>query len=108
MSAEVRTFPIDNHIPIDRRGMSQAYLSDGTPMKLFFDSGASRSSLSKKCYDSTPMLHKLPKFVTTCTGIRIGNGYIVQALFVIPILFMSCGHTFEIYTTGAEIDDGMD
>ena len=106
--SEVRTFPIDNHTPIDGRGMSQAYLSDGTPMKLFFDSGTSRSYLSKKFYDSTPMLHKLPKFVTTCTGIRIGNGSIVQALYVIPILFMSCGHTFEIYTIVAEIDNGMD
>ena len=50
----------------------------------------------------------MPKFVTTCTGIRIANGSIVQALFVIPLLFMSCGHTFEIFTIVAEIDDDMD
>ena len=54
------------------------------------------------------MLHDRPKFVTTCTGIRIGNGSIVSALFVIPILFMTCGHTFEIFTIVAEIDDDMD
>ena len=54
------------------------------------------------------MLHDMSKFVTTCTGIRIGNGSIVQALFVIPLLFMSCGHTFEIFTIVAEIDDDMD
>ena len=89
---EPRTFPVDNHIPFDGR----AYLSNGTPMKLFFDSGASRSYLSKKFYDSNPVLHDMPKFVTTCTGIRIGNGSIVQALFVIPLPFMSCRHTFEI------------
>ena len=47
-------------------------------------------------------------YVTTCTGIRIGNGSIVPALFVIPILFMACGHTFEIFTIVAEIDDDMD
>ena len=105
---EPRTFPVDNHIPFDGRGMSKAYLSTGTPMKLFFDSGASRSYLSKRFYDSNPMLHDMPKFVTTCTGIRIGNGSIVTALFVIPILFMSCGHTFEIFTIVAEIDDDMD
>ena len=35
---EPRTFPIDNHIPFDGRGMSKAYLSNGTPIKLFFDS----------------------------------------------------------------------
>ena len=105
---EPRTFPVDNHIPFDGRGMSKAYLSNGTPMKLFFDSGASRSYLSKKFYDSNPVLHDMPKFVTTCIGIRIGNGSIVQALFVIPILFMSCGHIFEIITFVAEIDDDMD
>ena len=88
--------------------MSKAYLSNGTPMKLFFDSRASRSYLSKKFYDSNPVLHDMPKFVTTCAGIRIGNGSIVQALFVIPLLFMSCGHTFEIFTIVAEIDDDMD
>ena len=105
---EPRTFPVDNYIPFDGRGMSKAYLSNGTPMKLFFDSGASRSYHSKKFYDSNPVLHDMPKFVTTCTGIRIGNGSIVQALFVIPILFMASGHTFEIFTIVAEIDDDKD
>ena len=36
------------------------------------------------------------------------NRSIVPALFVIPILFMACGHTFEIFTIVAEIDDDMD
>ena len=105
---EPRTFPVDNHIPFDGRGMSKAYLSNGTPMKMFFDSGASRSYLSKRFYETNPMLHDMLKYVTTCTGIRIGNGSIVPALFVIPILFMACGHTFEIFTIVAEIDDDMD
>ena len=105
---EPRTFPVDNHIPFDGRGVSKAYLSNGTPMKMFFDSGASRSYLSKRFYDTNPVLHDMPKYVTTCTGIRIGNGSIVPALFVIPILFMACGHTFEIFTIVAEIDDDMD
>ena len=105
---EIRTFPVDNHIPFDGRGMSKAYLSNGTPMKMFFDSGASRSYLSKRFYDTNPMLHDMLKYVTTCTGIRIGNGSIVPALFVIPILFMACGHTFEIFTIVAEIDDDVD
>ena len=36
------------------------------------------------------------------------HGTIVQALFVIPILFMSNGHNFEVFTIVAEIDDEMD
>ena len=53
-------------------------------------------------------MHKLPKFTTTCTGIKIGNGSIVQVLFVIPLLFMCHGHVFDIYTIVADIDDGID
>ena len=105
---EERTFPVDNHIPIDGRGVTEAFLMDNTPMKLFFDSGASRSYLSKKYYDANKSLHRLPKFSTTCTGIKIGNGSIIPTLFVIPIQFMAHGHIFEIYTIVAEIDDGMD
>ena len=103
-----KTFPVDNHIPFDGRGMSKAYLSNGIPKTLFFDSGASRSYLSRGFYDSNPVLNDMPKFVTTCSGIRIGNGSIVRALFVIPLLFMASGHTFEIFTIVAEIDDDMD
>ena len=74
---EERTFPVDNHIPIDGRGVTEAFLMDNTPMKLFFDSGASRSYLSKKFYDINKSLHKLPKSVSSCTGIKIGNGSII-------------------------------
>ena len=86
---EPRTFPVDNHIPFDGRGMSKAYLSNGTPMKLFFDSGASRSYLSKRFYDSNPVLHDMPKFVTTCTRIRIGNGSIDVREFEKKIMVLS-------------------
>ena len=78
--------------------MTEAFLIDNTPMKLFFDSEASRSYLSKKYYDANKSLHKLPKFGTTCTGIKIGNGSIIPTLFVIPIQFITHGHAFEIYT----------
>ena len=104
---EERTFPVDNHISMDGRGVT-VFLMDNTPMKLFFDSGASRSYLSKKFYDVNKSLHRLSKFVTTCTGIKIVNGSIIPTLFVIPMQVMTNGHIFEIYTIVAEIDDGMD
>ena len=77
---EERTFAVDNHIHIDGRGVTEAFLMDNTPMKLFFDSGASRSYLSKKFYDANKSLHKLPKFVTTCTGMKIGNGSFIPTI----------------------------
>ena len=90
------------------RGIARANLIDQTPLKLFFDSGATRSYLSHTFYKATKALHKLPKFTTTCTGIKIGNGSIVQVLFVIPLLFMCHGHVLEIYTIVADIDNGID
>ena len=103
-----RTFNFENHIPMDGRGIARANLMDQTPLKVFFDSGATRSYLSHTFYKATKTLHNLPKFTTTCTGIKIGNGSIVQVLFVIPLLFMCHGHVFEIYTIVADIDDGID
>ena len=70
---------------------------DNTPKRLFFDSGESRSYLSKKFYDANMSVHRLPKFVSTCKGIKIGNGSIIPALFVIPVQLMTNGHIFEIY-----------
>ena len=69
---------------------------DNTPMKLFFDSGASRSYLTKTFYDTNKSLHKLAKFVTSWTGIKIGNGSIIPTLFVIPIQFMTQWHGMDL------------
>ena len=103
-----RAFNFENHIPMDGRGIARANLMNQTPLKLFFDLGATRSYLSNTYYKATKALHKLPKFTSTCTGIKIGNGSIVQVLFVIPLLFMCHCHVFEIYTIVADIDDGID
>ena len=103
-----RAFNFENHIPMDGRGIARANLIDQTLLKVFFDSGATRSYLSHTFYKVTKALHNLPKFTTTCTGIKIGNGSIVQVLFVIPLLFMCHGHVFKIYTIVADIDDGID
>ena len=84
-----------------------AYLSDGSSMKIFFDSGASRSYLSKRFNDNNPHASQ----TTSVCDYMYWNkdrGTIVQALFVIPILFMSNGHIFEIFTIVAEIDDEID
>ena len=77
-------------------------------MKVFFDSSATKSYLSHAFYKVTKALHNLPKFTTTCTEIKKGNGSIVQVLFVIPLFFLCHGHVFEIYTIVADIDDGID
>ena len=58
-------------------------------------------------YNANKSLNRLPKFVTTCVGIKIGNDSVITTLFVIPIQFMTNSHIFEIYTIVTEIDDGM-
>ena len=76
-------------------------------MKLFFDSGASRSYLSKKYYDANKSLHTLPNLelhVQDKDRKWQYNSYFI----CYPIQFMTHGHVFEIYTIVAEIDDGMD
>ena len=76
---EGRTFPYDNHIPIDSRRVTTGHLMDRTIMKVFFDNGASKSYLNLKFFNRTPCLHNLPRFTTSCPGITMGNGAVVQA-----------------------------
>ena len=60
-----RAFNFQNHIPMDGRGIARANLMDQTPLKVFFDSGATRSYLSHTFYKATKALHNPPKFTTT-------------------------------------------
>ena len=39
---------------------------------------------------------------------QVGNGGLVQALFVIPLVLKIQGHNFEVYTLVLEIQDKMD
>ena len=53
-------------------------------------------------------MHKFPKFQSAIRHLQVGNGVLVPALFVIPLIFKIQGHIFEIYTLVSEIQDKMD
>ena len=55
-----------------------------------------------------PHLHKFPKFQSAIRHLQVGNGALVPALFVIPLVFKIKGHIFEVYTLVSEIQDKMD
>ena len=67
---EERTFPVDIHIPIDGRGVTEAFLMDNTPIKLFLDSGASRSYLSKKFMMLTSLYINCPNLALLTQELR--------------------------------------
>ena len=56
---------------------------------------------------ASPHLHHFPKF-QSIRHLQVGNGALVPALFVIPLLFKIQGHTFEVFTLVSEIQDKMD
>ena len=53
-------------------------------------------------------MHKFPKFQSATRHLQVGNGALVPALFVIPLVFKIQGHIFEVYTLVSEIQDKMD
>ena len=66
-------------------------------VKVFYDSGASKSYMSK-CFYESMYLHKIPKLKLTCTDVKIGNGAVIPVEFVFPVQIMIEDHLFEIYT----------
>ena len=103
-----RAFNSENIISLDGKGVMVGYLFDKTELKVFCDSGASKSYMSKAFYDRTEYLHRIPKMRSTCTGIEIGNGAIIPVEFVFQVQIMIQGHLFEIYTIVAALHEGID
>ncbi len=83
--ANTSEFHTENQIELSANSTAQGRLLDGTPIKVLFDTGASKSYMPKKFYDSHNSLHQLPKFPVNGKGISVGNGEIVPILFVIPV-----------------------
>ena len=83
-------------------------LLGGGKLDILLDTGASKSYMSKVFYFNNPHLHKFPKFQSAIRHLQVGNGALVPALFVIPLVFKINGHNFEVCTLVSEIQDKMD
>ena len=83
-------------------------LLGGGKLDILLDTGASKSYMSKAYYMCHPHLHHFPKFQSAIRHLQVGNGALVPALFVIPLVFKIQGHNFEVYTLVSEIQDKMD
>ena len=81
---------------------------DGTECHILWDTGATKSYMSKSFYLQCKTLHVLPKFSSNTQRIQIGNGQYVSVLFVIPVIIDIHGHRFEIFTLVSEIHDNVD
>ena len=88
---------------ISEQGYTTGKLLEGTECKILFDTGASKSFMSKSHYLHCKSLHLLPKFASKTQRIQVGNGQYVSILFVIPIIVDIHSYTSEVYTLVSKI-----
>ena len=98
----------EESFPISEQGYTLGKLLDRTECQLLFDTGASKSFMSKSFYMHWKSLHSLPKFASKMQRIQVGNGQFVSVLFVIPVIIDSHGYKIEIYTLVSEIHENVD
>ena len=96
------SFPITLHCHTDSE------LLGGGKLDIFLDTEASKSYMCKAHYMCHPHLHHFPIFQSAIRHLQVGNGALVPALFIIPLLFKIQGHKCEVYTLVSEIQDKMD
>ena len=101
-------FNAEPSFPITLDCHTDGELLGGGKLDILLDTGASKSYMSKAFYMQHPHLHKFPKFQSATRHLQVGNGALVPALFVIPLVFKIQGHIFEVYTLVSEIQDKMD
>ena len=75
---------------------------------ILLNTGASKSYMSKAFYRQHVYLHNFSKFQSAIRHLQAGNGALVPALVVIPLIFKIQGHIFEVYILVSEIQDKMD
>ena len=73
-----------------------------------YNSGASKSYMSKGFYERMEYMHRILKMRSTCTGIKIGNGATIPVEFLFPVQIMIQGYLFEIYTIVAALHEIID
>ena len=101
-------FNAEPSFPITLDCHTDGELLGGGKLDILLDTGASKSYMSKAFYMRHPHLHKFPKFQSATRHLQVGNGALVPALFVIPLVFKIQGHIFEVYILVSEIQDKMD
>ena len=107
-TSQNKVFGLEGEVPLPPNCVGKGSLPDGTKLRVLFDTGATRSFMSKNFYMKNRQLHHLPKYTSPCKAIMIGSGQCISVLFVIPIIVTIGTHTFEIFTTVCDIHDGMD
>ena len=93
---------------ISEQGYTAGKLLNGTECQILFDTGASKSFMSKSHYFCCKSLHSLPKFASRRQRIQVGNRQFISVLFIIPIAVEIHGHRFKIYTLVSEIHKNVE
>ena len=101
-------YPDKLSIPLDSTCHTQGVLPNNAKLRVLFDTGATRSYLSKGCYLRNEILHGLPKFSTSSKSVVVGNGAKCPILFAIPIPISLSGHHIEIMCLVTEMSDSTD
>ena len=102
------TFRPAQAFPINSNCHMWGQFVGGGMLDILFDTGASKSYMSKAFYMRHPHLHKYLKFNSTIRNLQVGNGELVATPFVIPFVFRVGKHLFEVYTLVSEIQQNMD
>ena len=94
--------------PIYSNSHTWGQLMGGQPFDMILDSGASKCYMSTEFYKKNPQLHKLPKYKTMVKELRMGNGALSPAYFIIPVVFGIVRHKLEMYALVADIKGSAD
>ena len=94
--------------PIYSNSRTWGQIVGGGMIDILLDTGASKCYMSKSFYQRNAQLHSIPKLSTHIKSLTVGNGQLVNTLFVIPIVIKILLHRFEIFALVAEIQDNID
>ena len=70
-------------------------LADDTPVRILFDTGATKAMINKKLYAKSSLLHSYPLFKFPTQKIRVANDQIIKVSEALKFPITIDGHLFE-------------
>ena len=83
-------------IPLTEKMTQTGNLDDGTPVRILFDSGATKAMVNKNFYNKSQILQKCPVFKIPTHRIKAANDQIILAKQALKFPITIAGHTIEI------------
>ena len=96
-------FKLEESFPVNSICYATGVFMDNKVVQVIIDTGAVRSLMTRKLFNSCPSLHTLVRYKPHIPYVVVGNGAKIYSEFIVPVPIRFENHWFEVYTVVTDV-----